>query len=393
MRIIKRAKLKKRLTPIHDIFFELIHSHRLIYNTCWEDPRIDKKLLDFNADSKVVMITSAGCNALDYLLKGPDSIHTVDVNPRQNALLELKIALVELGSYDNFFQMFGLGHHNRFEDIYHAAVPYMSVYAIEFWKRNIKYFDRRRPKKSFYYYGTSGDVAWFFLKYLYAFHKKMKCRVSHLLNAQTLQEQKDIYATIEPVLWNRFSKWLIRQPGLMTMLGVPRPQVNLIRKTYPDGLCGFVSDKLRHVFTEIPISDNYFWRVYVRGEYSPSCCPNYLKVENFETLRKNIHRIKTYTNTVTEFLKNNPEQYSHFILLDHQDWLAWQDPESLSEEWKQILKNSYPGTKILLRSAGADMSFLPESITSGLTFFPSVTKKIHTTDRVGTYGSLHLAVV
>ena len=32
------------------------------------------------------MITSGGCNALDYLLDEPRRIYAVDMNPRQNAL-------------------------------------------------------------------------------------------------------------------------------------------------------------------------------------------------------------------------------------------------------------------------------------------------------------------
>jgi hypothetical protein len=40
----------------------------------------------------VVMITSAGCNALDYVLDLPAEIHAVDVNSRQNALLQLKLS-------------------------------------------------------------------------------------------------------------------------------------------------------------------------------------------------------------------------------------------------------------------------------------------------------------
>ena len=40
----------------------------------------------------VLVITSAGCNALDYALAGPERVIAVDINPRQNALLELKLA-------------------------------------------------------------------------------------------------------------------------------------------------------------------------------------------------------------------------------------------------------------------------------------------------------------
>ncbi len=49
--------------------FQRIHGNSLVYNTCWEDPRCDRRLLQLDARSRVVMLTSAGCNALDYLLK------------------------------------------------------------------------------------------------------------------------------------------------------------------------------------------------------------------------------------------------------------------------------------------------------------------------------------
>lgn len=385
--------MPKFLEPFHDLVFKKIHGNRLIYNTCWEDPRIDKTLLELDRHSHVVMITSAGCNALDYLLQEPKRIHAVDVNPRQNALLQLKLALIKLGRYEDLFQMFGRGYHQDYQRLYKAASAHMPAYAVDFWKTNIKCFDKRRPKQSFYYYGTSGDVAWVFLKFFYAVQKKMKATVNNLLNATSLQEQKKIYADIEPVLWNRLSTWLVKQPGLMAMLGVPRPQIKLIQDNYSGGLAAFIMDKLRHVFTEIPIADNYFWRVYVMGGYTPDCCPNYLKKENFPILQKNAFRLHTHTSTLTDFLKKNPEQYTHFILLDHQDWLAWHDPVSLSEEWEYILQNSRPGTKILMRSAGWDIRFIPQSVRSALTFFPNITGAIHPKDRVGTYGSLHLAEV
>jgi S-adenosylmethionine-diacylglycerol 3-amino-3-carboxypropyl transferase len=55
----------------HDLLFKTIHQRYLIYNMCWEDPRIDRQLLGLDQHSKVVVLTSAGCNALDYLLDAP----------------------------------------------------------------------------------------------------------------------------------------------------------------------------------------------------------------------------------------------------------------------------------------------------------------------------------
>ena len=78
------------IKQIKNRVFQQIHTGNLVYNTCWEDPRCDRALLDLTAESRVVMLTSAGCNALDYLLDAPHSIDCVDMNPRQNALLDLK---------------------------------------------------------------------------------------------------------------------------------------------------------------------------------------------------------------------------------------------------------------------------------------------------------------
>jgi S-adenosylmethionine-diacylglycerol 3-amino-3-carboxypropyl transferase len=129
------------------------------------------------------------------------------------------------------------------------------------------------------------------------------------------------------------------------------------------------------------------------GSYTRDCCPNYLKEENFKVLCSNINRVYTYNSTISDFLQNNPGSYSHFVLLDHQDWLAWHHPEALQDEWYLILENSRPGSKILMRSAGNDVCFIPETVRSSLKFFPDLTESLHRQDRVGTYGSLHLAEV
>ena len=62
-------KLGTRLVnSAHDLVFKAVHERCLIYNVCWEDPRIDRQILHLDGESRVVVLTSAGCNTLDYLL-------------------------------------------------------------------------------------------------------------------------------------------------------------------------------------------------------------------------------------------------------------------------------------------------------------------------------------
>ena len=381
------------LKATSDLVFHHVHGSQLIYNTCWEDPRLDRRLMKLDGQSRVVMITSAGCNALDYLLDGPAEIHAVDVNFRQNALLELKLALLRRGKFMDFFEFFGIGSHADHQAIYRPLKKELPEFARKFWDHHIKFFNPGGLKKSFYYHGTSGAAAWLLGGVLFKAKPNIKNFAMCLLDAKSREDQKEIYALLESKIWGNLSNWLIRQRMVMTLLGVPGPQIKLIEDHYPGGLESHIKDKLRHVMTELPVADNYFWRVYITGSYTMDCCPNYLRKVHQPALMERSGRVKTHTCTVTQFLHKNPGVYSHYVLLDHQDWLAWHDPAALLEEWELILANSRRDTKILMRSAGLDLAFVPESVHARLRFFPEVTEPMHLTDRVGTYGSLHFAEV
>lgn len=394
MTVEPRATPARRfLKATHDLVFHHVHGGQLIYNACWEDPRIDRELLALQPDSRVVMITSAGCNALDYLLDGPAEIHAIDVNPRQNAVLELKLALITRGDFGDLFEFFGIGSHERFRAVYRSVRPLLSASARSFWDTKISFFDPGSLKKSFYYHGAAGMAAWLLGGALFRAKPNIKNHALCLLDADTLAQQARVYALLEPKIWGKLSHWLIRQRMVMTLLGVPAPQIRLIENHYPGGLTCYVKDKLRHVMSELPARENYFWRVYMTGSYTLSCCPNYLREENLPVLAARAGRIRPRTCTVSEFLRRHPGVYSHYVLLDHQDWLAWHEPAALAEEWALIFANSRPGTRILMRSAGVDLSFVPAEVRARLRFFPERTEALHLTDRVGTYGSLHFAEV
>jgi len=384
---------KRLLRSTHNLVFHHVHGRQLIYNACWEDPRIDRQLLELKSESRVVMITSAGCNALDYLLDGPGEIHAVDVNARQNALLELKLTLINRRNFGDLFEFFGIGSHERYKAVYKSLRSELSGPARDYWDKNISFFDPGSLKKSFYYHGAAGVAAWLMGGVLFRASPNIKNHALCLLDADSLAQQSRTYARLEPKIWSKLSRWLIRQRIIMTLLGVPEPQIKLIENHYPGGVTAYVKDKLHHVMSEVPARENYFWRVYITGSYTLSCCPNYLREENLAVLAARTGQIRLHTSSISQFLKSNPGVYSHYVLLDHQDWLAHHAPEALAEEWALILANSRSGTRILLRSAGLDLGFVPSAVRARLRFFPERTEALHCTDRVGTYGSLHFAEV
>lgn len=374
--------------------FRQIHGNTLVYNTCWEDPRCDRELMDFRADSKILMLTSAGCNALDYLLDNPAEIHCVDLNPRQNALLEFKKALIDGSDHATLFDFFGNGATTQFKQVFKNVVaPRLPEASYrQYWHRHQDYFDGKGLRRSFYWRGSSGAVAWLVNKWMRSQPEVFRL-ASQLFESRNLEEQQARYSQFEPHILNRFVRWMLSRHVVQSMLGVPKAQQHLAAEYFPDGMSGYLRHCLRHVFTTLPLTDNYFWKLYFYGKYTADCCPNYLKAEHFDTLKGRVARVKTHTMSLSDFLLAYPGQYSHFILLDHQDWLAAKLRPALEEEWRLILENAAPGARVLLRSASFEIDFIPDFVKERVRFDREKAKAVQAKDRVGTYASTWIGFV
>ena len=342
----------------HDVLFRQVHSSTLIYNTCWEDPAVDREILGLQADSDLLVITSAGCNALDYLLAGARTVTAVDANPRQNALLELKVAAIRNLDDEQVFAMFGRGRLDTIEAVFDRQLkPALSPYARDYWQRRLHWFKSRRG--SFYFHGLSGYVAWNFQRYL-RLRPALRTAIGRLFDADSIEAQRAIYdLEVAPKLWSPWLERLLSSQGLMTLLGVPVAQRRLVEHQQGDSAASFIRESIEYVMRELPLRDNYFWQLYWRGHYLPDCCPEYLRPGQIQRLRDGLlDRLHIQTATVTEVLRALPQRYSHFVLLDHMDWLSNAHPDALSEEWQAIFDRARPDARILLRSAEASPQFL-----------------------------------
>jgi S-adenosylmethionine-diacylglycerol 3-amino-3-carboxypropyl transferase len=382
--------------------FKAVHRRNLIYNTCWEDPALDRVALRLGPSDRVLVITSAGCNALDYLLAGAGEVNAVDVNPIQNALLELKRAAVLKLDHEAFFELFGLGRTPQARQMYRDALrAELSPVARDYWDRHIGFFLGRGWRKSFYYRGTSGLLAKVVLTNAQVLHR-LREPIQALLDAGSVEEQRRIYEErIKPRIWTRYLRWFLSRSFTLTLLGVPWPQRDQITRQYPGGVSRFIQDALETVVCELPFRDNYFWRVYFQGFYTPECCPEYLKRDNFEALRAALPRLHIHTDTVTDFLRTAPPGLTRFVLLDHMDWMSCTNPQALTEEWEAILASAAPGARAIFRSAGLRVDFLDHlrvrvhgrecELGSLLRYHPDLAAELHARDRVHTYGSFHIA--
>lgn len=382
--------------------FNFVHGNNLVYNQCWEDPRLDRVALELGPDDSVMVITSAGCNALDYALCSPRAVHCVDMNYRQNALLELKLAGIRRLEFETFFDMFGRGRLHSSSSVYSSKLrDDLSPQSRNYWDNHIHFFSNQSPTNSLYFHGTSGLAAR--LVNVYVNRLGIREGINAILDADTVEEQQDIfYSGLWDQIWNRKVQWAVGRDSTLSLLGVPRAQREYLEHTYKGGISTFIEDCIKSVFACLPLGDNYFWRVYLTGGYTKECCPEYLKEENFHALQGGlVDNVHVHTNTVQGFLESAREPITRMVLLDHMDWLSSHKKDALWSEWQAIVDRAAPQSKIIWRSGGTEVDFVDpiEVNLSGrrvrmselLQYNRALAEELHPKDRVHTYGSFYIA--
>jgi S-adenosylmethionine-diacylglycerol 3-amino-3-carboxypropyl transferase len=387
--------------PAASLFGRMLRG-QIIFNTCWEDPALDRAALELRPSHRVLVITSAGCNALDYLLGGAGEVDAVDLNPCQNALLELKVAGILGLEYPDFFRLFGEGGAPDARRLYEGALrARLSPEARGYWDRQIGIFDGTGWRESFYYHGASGLFAKLAVQAVHGIHK-LRGPVERLLAAASVDQQRRIYEdSIRDRLWTPWLCWALSRGLTLNLLGVPPAQHETMRARYPRGAADYIRDCFETVVTRLPLKDNYFWRVYMTGRYTADCCPEYLKEENFGRLRDRVRDLRIRTATLERHLRGDSRGYARFVLLDHMDWFCGPLRQALADEWEAILLRAEPGARAIYRSAALDASFLKslpvrfhgrtELLGTLLRHRSELAERLHARDRVHTYGSFHIA--
>jgi len=359
-----------------DAMFALI-GRQIIYNVAWEDPRIDAELLDIRPDDVMLMLTTGGCNVLDMLLEGPKKIVAADLNPRQNALLELKLVCIRELEYEQFFQIFAKSNEALFRELYSTRLrPKLSAPAVEFWDANKSFF------KNVFWSGASGFAAYLMLnlaKVLGVGGLIAECR-----STKSLEEQRAVYARYASRIAALASMLNFTRRLWCPLIAVPANQLHLF-----DG--NVVKIAVDNLFLNTHIaSDNYFYHGYMYGEYTRECCPRYLQQQHWETLKARVNRVEVRTGTLQNVAASYPDgTFSRYILLDHMDWMPM---SMVLDEWAVFVVKARRDARFLWRSFASKqhiaplkyLDFHPANVEAALAMYP---------DRVAMYNSTHLATL
>lgn len=353
----------------------------IVFNMSWEDPEMDRRAFQLTSDDTVISITSAGCNPLNFLCAGPKRLISIDGNPAQNAVLELKLAAIRTLDYETFFDIFAARAPQVACAVYRAKLrPHLSEPARQFWDGNLWML-----RRNLYNFGRMG-LACRLVRMLLPVLGISRARTEQFFELRTLAEQKEWYDLyVAPRLWGPVAERLCKSRLFMYLCGVHPNQYDLVHDRH--NIYDFVKERIEYVLTKVPIYDNYFLSVTVTGKFRGDRVPPYLRAENFQTLRDNLDRVQVVYGWLGPFLDTQPESsINRFNLLDIFDWMP---PDVLEGTWRSILRAAAPDAIMIFRSGSYQLD-LPDAIESQLVSHDGLASELFAIDRSATYGSFYI---
>lgn len=370
-----------------------------VYNQIWEDPRVDIEALALDGNSRVLTISSGGCNAMNYLLERPEAVAAVDLNRHHIALLQLKIAaLKSVPGYEEFFALFGKGSDDRNVGTFQKYIaPVLDEETREYWEGRHGITRSRRiglfTGRGIYDHSRNG----YFLRFFHGLARRLGCDPEAVLKANSLEEQKELYdKNIAPFFDSMLIRTIGKMPVTLFGLGIPPQQYQELKKDLEGDstVIDIYRERAERLAAGFPIEDNYFaWQALGRryDTADGNALPEYLKEENFELLREMAPKVSAKVASVTDEIRENPVgTFNRFVFLDAQDWMK---PETIAELWGLVAERSEPGARVIFRTAGRlspiEMA-LPEGLLSRFEYHKELSERLFKEDRASIYGGFHL---
>lgn len=308
------------------------YGRKINYSSWNEDSSSEIRALRIRETDRVLCITGSGARPLDLLTAEPAEIVSVDFNPGQNYLLELKMrALAGLG-HREFLEFVGIEPSRRRVETYRLLRPGLSEEARRFWDRRSKIilkgviyqggWERHFKRLAVFIRTVRGGL----LREL--FHPGPISRQARLWT--DVWDSREWKMFLRLVSRRAVWKHVLRDPGFYRY--VPK-EFSIYR---------YLKQRLDHAFKTLSVSQSAFASLLFFGR-SNGVLPLHLQQKNHEVLRRNIHKVRWVTASLGEFLDRSEE--NSFDKYSLSDFSSYTDEGEYDRIWRGILRTAVPGAR------------------------------------------------
>jgi len=282
------------------------------YSQCWEDTEVLLESLDIQENDICFGILSAGDNVFSMLAENPKKVVALDISFPQIALAKLKKEVFNSLSYEEMLEFMGVMKSDKRVEIYDRIKENLDKEVKEYWD-----FNRKAIEKGIIHAGK-------FEKFFKIFREKIlpfvhsKKRIEKLLEKKSRQERIEYYDKY----WNNF-RWklmfkLFFSKYVVGKLGRDKEFFRYAEKNISEEM----KERSRYALCELNPYENPYINYILTGNYRKDCLPYFLRKENFDKIRKNLHKVEILQSSVEEYLDQIDFKIDKFNLSDIFEYMS-----------------------------------------------------------------------
>lgn len=301
----------------------------LNYSSSNEDSRSEVKSLRIGEKDSVLCITGSGARTLDLLIESPKEIVSIDFNPCQNFLLELKIQAIQHLEYEEFLEFLGVCPSQKRGHIYKTIRQSLSTDTRKFWDSNSAMVEN----------GVIYQGRW--EKYFHQIERLVSIVRPHfrkkLFSCRSISDQVKMWSDEwDTPLWQVFLRYISSRVVWKYIFGDPGfhqyvPVSFSIHK--------YLNMRFSSTFGNILASESPFATLLFFGKFDPNgALPSHLQKQHYTTLRNSLERVRIVTQSLLDYLerckKNSFDKYSL------SDFASYTSVEEYKRIWEGIIKTA-----------------------------------------------------
>ena len=346
-----------------------MYSGAILYTTHDEDTTSELTAFELTPEHRVMCVTGSGCRTLNLLIGGPREIVSVDANPLQNWLLELKVEGMRELDHAGFLEFMGVRESDRRAAVYGSVRERLSPPARRFWDRNVHVI-----ADGVLFSGAHESYYRTVLSPLVLGARRSK--VDALFSYTDIEEQRRFYHRE----WNtgpwRAAIRMAMRPS-MFKLGIRDP--SYYQHVEMDEAIGdYCLRRLEHTMTTVPARDNHFLSLLFLGRYvNEQAMPLYLLEQHYETVRSRLDAIRIETAMLDQHLATQPAgSYDRYSLSDVS---GWTDPGTFTTILALVVATARPGARFVYRNFVTKRS-IPAALHHSIDPRPGIARALEETD-------------
>ncbi len=306
--------------------------------------------LELTEKDTVVCITGSGSRTLDLLTAGPRRIYSVDMNPCQSFLMELKLAGIRNLTYDDLLGFLGVEEDQCRIATYTQLRPHLSTAAKAYWDGKLLFIAQ----------GILYQGRWErYFSRLAAFLQVVRgSLLNEVFSAPDVERQYALFQNhwdgpfwrgfIRSISPNVVWKYAFGDPGFFTYV----PKNFLVHE--------YLLERFGVSFRTRLLRESPFMTLLFRGRYFPDeALPLHLRRDQHQILRERLGRITVVTAKVDEFLRSQTVGTVNAFSLS--DVSSYTSPEQYRDVWSCIAATGGRGARICERQFLVKRS-LPDSV-------------------------------